>query len=257
MITAGIMRTTFGVSDLERSMDWYGRVLGLTPVIPPEPADGHAAPRTAQFALPAPGTGGAAQLLELVEGQPLSHPTTGRATASLTLVVTDLDAHRARLAEAGTVVGPTTAGAGGAVGRLQDPDGITLDLVQLPLKGPAVDAAAASAPPRRVGLHSVLPPESIAGYRADHRRVPADLLDAFARVGIRDWEIWRSGRHLFHLVTCDDFEAAIDGLADDPANLAWQAVIGVHGAVFEGPEGEAAFERGDRVWTLHDQLAGR
>lgn len=260
MITAGIMTTTFVVSDLDRSADWYGRVLGLTSVARQQ-LPGGTEPRVAQFALPAPGTGGAEHLLALVEREPLSGSITGpdSATVSLTLVVTDLDDLRAQAAAAGAVVDSTVAGegvlAGRAVGRLRDPDGHLVQLVQ----SPSADTVAGTgvADPRRLVLHSVLPPENIAGYRADHRRVPAELLDTFARVGIHDWEIWRSGRHLFHLLTCDDFRAAVDGLAEDPANVAWQAAIGVHGATFEGPDGEPGSERGDLVWAMHDQLAGR
>jgi L-rhamnose mutarotase len=77
-----------------------------------------------------------------------------------------------------------------------------------------------------VALHSVLKPDAVEGYERDHARLPDDLLATFARLGVRDWSIWRSGLNLFHLVDCDDFEAAIAGFATDAANDRWQQVIG-------------------------------
>jgi L-rhamnose mutarotase len=76
-----------------------------------------------------------------------------------------------------------------------------------------------------VALHSVLKPGCEDGYDRDHARIPDDLRAAFARVGIRDWSIWRSKLTLFHLVDCDDYQVAIAALADDPANHRWQQVI--------------------------------
>ena len=80
--------------------------------------------------------------------------------------------------------------------------------------------------PRQFALHSVLKPGTAADYEREHQRIPDDLVATFARVGIRGWTIWRSGEQLFHLVDCDDFAAAMDALADDPANQRWQAHIG-------------------------------
>lgn len=77
-----------------------------------------------------------------------------------------------------------------------------------------------------IALHSVLRAGAEADYDAHHRRIPDDLAATFARIGIHDWSIWRSGRDLFHLVDCDDWLAANEALADDPANLAWQSDIG-------------------------------
>ncbi|WP_026875487.1 L-rhamnose mutarotase [Jiangella gansuensis] len=78
----------------------------------------------------------------------------------------------------------------------------------------------------RVALHSVLRPGARQDYEREHDRIPADLVETFARIGIHDWTIWRSGDHLFHLVECDDFDAAMRALEDDPANARWQAHIG-------------------------------
>lgn len=109
----------------------------------------------------------------------------------------------------------------------------------------------------RVALHSVVRDGHEAGYEAAHATIPEDLAASFARVGIRDWTIWRSGRDLFHLVDCDDFVAAMDALATDEANQRWQAFIGRFVDHFEttgeGPQGMIV----GQVWSLAGQRDAR
>lgn len=104
-----------------------------------------------------------------------------------------------------------------------------------------------------VALHSVLKPGREAEYDAVHERIPDDLVDAHRRAGIRDWWIWRSGAHLFHLVECDDFAAALARLEHDPANERWQAFIGDYVDHFEPADGEPALPL---VWRMRDQDPG-
>lgn len=99
-----------------------------------------------------------------------------------------------------------------------------------------------------VALHSVLRPGREAGYDRVHARVPDDLLAALRDAGIRDWRIWRSGRNLFHLVECDDFDAALRALDDDPRNQRWQAFIGDYVDHFEGPANGLSL-----VWRMSAQ----
>ncbi|WP_426626046.1 L-rhamnose mutarotase [Leifsonia sp. McL0607] len=105
----------------------------------------------------------------------------------------------------------------------------------------------------RVALHSVLREGHESTYEEAHTAIPADLAASFARLGIHDWSIWRSGRDLFHLVECDDFAAAMRALDDDLANQRWQAFITHHVDHFvtsaEGPEGMVLGE----VWRLRTQ----
>lgn len=108
--------------------------------------------------------------------------------------------------------------------------------------------------PQLVALHSVLHAGCEAAYDAAHVRIPDDLMEAHRRAGIDDWRIWRSGRNLFHLVTCDDFDAAMRAIEHDAANERWQAFIG---------EYVDHFERNSRggieltpVWSMSGQ-AGR
>ncbi|GAA1730805.1 L-rhamnose mutarotase [Isoptericola hypogeus] len=107
-----------------------------------------------------------------------------------------------------------------------------------------------------VALHSRLRPGAVEGYRDAHARIPDDLDASFARVGIRAWTIWRSGENLFHLVDCDDLDAALEALEDDPANVAWQASIGRWVEVFRDADGADRLAPLERVWSLASQRAG-
>lgn len=102
----------------------------------------------------------------------------------------------------------------------------------------------------RVALHSVLLADHEDGYERDHASVPDDLVETFARVGIQNWEIWREGLHLFHVVECDDFDAAMVALATDSANLRWQEFIGVHVEGFLPDGGPSPISQ---VWELMAQ----
>lgn len=105
----------------------------------------------------------------------------------------------------------------------------------------------------RIALHSEIREGAVDDYRTHHARIPDDLVDAFSRLGIREWTIWRSGHRLFHLVECDDWDAAMQALRDEPADHAWQADIGRFVEVFrdaDGAEGTAPLEQ---IWDLAAQ----
>ena len=102
-----------------------------------------------------------------------------------------------------------------------------------------------------VALHSQVRPGRGPDYDRAHARIPDELVEAHRRAGIRDWSIWRSGDHLFHLVDCDDFDAAVRQLEHDPANQRWQAFIGDYVERLEiGDEGSPALAL---VWRMRDQ----
>lgn len=105
----------------------------------------------------------------------------------------------------------------------------------------------------RIALHSELRPGAIAGYLDAHRVIPADLAATFARIGIHDWSIWRSGHRLFHLVECDDWDAAVAALDEDPANAVWQRDIGEFVELFRDTDGDEGFRALELVWRLVDQ----
>lgn len=104
-----------------------------------------------------------------------------------------------------------------------------------------------------VALHTVLKAGHENEYDALHRTIPGDVAVALREHGVSDWRIWRDGRHVFHLVEVDDYQAMRDGLRDHPANLAWQAAVG---PLFDVPDSYAGDDSGIAfLWSLTDQLA--
>lgn len=75
----------------------------------------------------------------------------------------------------------------------------------------------------KVGLRTRLGPGSEERYERYHRAVWPEVLDAIRRAGITEYLIFRDGLDLFHCIECDDYDRAIAQLAEDPANLRWQA----------------------------------
>lgn len=104
-----------------------------------------------------------------------------------------------------------------------------------------------------VALHSVLKAGAESDYTREHQAIPEDLAASFARIGIHDWTIWRSGRDLFHVVDCDDYVAAMNALIGDPADEAWQAKMGSYVDHFVGAEDGPAGQMLPQVWRLREQ----
>jgi L-rhamnose mutarotase len=107
----------------------------------------------------------------------------------------------------------------------------------------------------RIAPHSVIADGAVQDYRTHHARVPEELTALFSRAGIRDWIIWRSGDRLFHLVECDDWDAAMAVVGPDPANARWQADIGRFVEGFRDEDGEVGFAPLENVWSLAGQRA--
>ena len=148
---ADVLHFSFTVSDIERSIDWYTRVLGLelvhrqrqeneyTQILVGIPG---AVLEVAQFAVPGVPPARSTHMLELVEyvtprGAPFGELATNSVgCAHLALMVTDIHERHARMCEQGVVFRnppvAITAGAneGGFACYFHDPDGITLELLQ-------------------------------------------------------------------------------------------------------------------------------
>ena len=105
----------------------------------------------------------------------------------------------------------------------------------------------------RLALHSRLIPGTEEAYEIEHARVWPELIAVMRTAGITDWSIWRSGRDLFHLVECDDFEAAVAQLKQDPVDQRWQQHMSQFVEGFaENPEGVAG-QSLRHVWTMSEQ----
>jgi catechol 2,3-dioxygenase-like lactoylglutathione lyase family enzyme len=151
LMIADVLHFSFTVSDIERSVDWYTRVLGLglvhrqrqendyTPILVGIPG---AVLEVAQFAVPGVPPARSTHMLELVEYvRPRRRGFAESATnavgcAHLALLVTDIHARHERMLAQGVVFHnppvAITAGAnaGGFACYFRDPDGITLELLQ-------------------------------------------------------------------------------------------------------------------------------
>ena len=108
---------------------------------------------------------------------------------------------------------------------------------------------------RRVALHSRLVDGTEEAYETEHATVWPELITAMHRAGIADWTIWRSGRDLFHLVECEDFDAAIRQLSTDPVDQRWQRHMSRFVAGFAEHPGGAAGKGLRHVWTMSEQVA--
>lgn len=148
---ADVLHFSFTVSDIERSVDWYTRVLGLELVHRQRQQNAYtqklvgidgAVLEVAQFRLPGVASPFSTHMLELIEYVEGSDPTlaglpTNRVgVAHLALLVTDIEARYERMAAEGVRFSNPpvliTAGAneGGRACYLTDPDGITIELMQ-------------------------------------------------------------------------------------------------------------------------------
>jgi len=79
---------------------------------------------------------------------------------------------------------------------------------------------------QKIALHTRLKPGKEAAYDSVHAKISDDLDAALRAAGVTDWNIWRSGRDLFHVVEVDDYQAMRKELATNEVNIAWQAVVG-------------------------------
>lgn len=106
--------------------------------------------------------------------------------------------------------------------------------------------------PQRVALHAVLRDGQVGVYREKHARVPDELAQLFSDAGIHEWDMWRSGRHVFHLVVCDNFEDAMARISASPINDRWMDYIGIHIDRFEGADSEG-LTPSEPIWSLSAQ----
>jgi catechol 2,3-dioxygenase-like lactoylglutathione lyase family enzyme len=150
-VIADVLHFSFTVSDIERSVDWYTRVLGLELVHRQRQENAYtqvlvgipgAVLEIAQFAVPGVPPARSTHMLELVEyvtprgARTSGPPTNDVGCAHLALLVTDIHARFARLQGLGVqffnppVEITAGANAGGFACYFRDPDGITLELLQ-------------------------------------------------------------------------------------------------------------------------------
>jgi catechol 2,3-dioxygenase-like lactoylglutathione lyase family enzyme len=146
MSVVGVDHTGFTVADLDRSIDWYRQLLGAEPLVRKRSSDGYMgamigyADCEIEYAyFPLPG-GGKLELIEYVEPQSerVDTETKNLGNGHLCLLVDDIHGEFERLSEIASfrsaapvaiTAGPNQGGWGA---YLRDPDGITIQLMQLP-----------------------------------------------------------------------------------------------------------------------------
>lgn len=77
-------------------------------------------------------------------------------------------------------------------------------------------------PPQRVAVSTRLRPGCEDDYDRAHREVPPELMQTMRSAGVLSWRIWRSGRDVFQVIECNDYNKLLGDLADQPVNKAWQ-----------------------------------
>ena len=155
-VVNGVDHIGLTVSRLERSIPFYRLLLGREPIFQQVVSDPHVAEIVgyeaielgiALFEIP-----GSTTILELLEyrapaGTPFDMETSNPGNVHVCLIVEDLDAEFARLSSAGVtfrstapVYAPRGAWKGSKAAYLRDPDGITIELVELPPGGLSRDS---------------------------------------------------------------------------------------------------------------------
>jgi catechol 2,3-dioxygenase-like lactoylglutathione lyase family enzyme len=153
-VIADVLHFSFTVSDIEQSVDWYTRVLGLELVHRQRQDNEYtrmlvgipdAVLEVAQFVVPGVPPARSTHMLELVQyvapagRHPGVLPTNDVGAAHLALMVTDIHERHARMVGEGVAFRnppvAITAGAneGGYACYFHDPDGITFELLQPPV----------------------------------------------------------------------------------------------------------------------------
>lgn len=77
-------------------------------------------------------------------------------------------------------------------------------------------------------LRGRLRPGAAAEYIRAHDHIPEEVLDAQRDAGLRRWLIFQDGLDLFHVADCEDFDAAMRRLAQDPRDQRWQHEVAAH-----------------------------
>ena len=103
-----------------------------------------------------------------------------------------------------------------------------------------------------IALHTVLKAGHEAEYEDVHGVIPTAVASKLRACGVRDWRIWRDGRHVFHLVDVEDYAAMRAALRDDPDSVAWQATVA---PFFDQADSYDGTDSGlQQIWTLAGQL---
>jgi len=78
----------------------------------------------------------------------------------------------------------------------------------------------------RIGRFGRLKPGAADEYFRLHNTMDPVLNEAISRAGIRNFSIYIHGDDLFSYLECDDWDAALEYLANDPPTQEWSRLMG-------------------------------
>jgi L-rhamnose mutarotase len=105
-----------------------------------------------------------------------------------------------------------------------------------------------------VVLHTILKEGRGHDYDDIHEVIPSEVAYALREHGVRDWRIWRDGRHVFHVVEVADYATMRAAMASHPANVAWQDRVA---PLFDVPDDYGADDPVvPLLWSLAEQMEG-
>jgi L-rhamnose mutarotase len=94
-------------------------------------------------------------------------------------------------------------------------------------------------------------PDRLEEYRARHREVWPDMLDALRRTGWRDYSLFlREDGLLVGYLECEDFAAAQRAMEDEEVNARWQADMVPFFELPSGARPDTGFARLQEIFHL-------
>jgi L-rhamnose mutarotase len=103
----------------------------------------------------------------------------------------------------------------------------------------------------RVGFCFKVKQDMIPEYKERHRQVWPEMLQALRETGWRDYSLFmREDGLLFGYLETDDFQKALDGMAEREVNMRWQREMAPFFEIESGKRPDQAMQVLDEVFHL-------
>jgi len=104
---------------------------------------------------------------------------------------------------------------------------------------------------QRVCFQLRVRPDRLEEYKARHREVWPEMLEALSRTGWRSYSLFlRPDGLLIGYLECDDFEEAQRAMEETDVNARWQADMSPFFELPEGARPDTGFERLEEIFHL-------
>ncbi|MEM3191813.1 MAG: L-rhamnose mutarotase [Candidatus Micrarchaeaceae archaeon] len=77
----------------------------------------------------------------------------------------------------------------------------------------------------RYAFHLLINENKLDEYDDRHKNVWEDLKSAIKRAGVKNYSIFRDGKHVFGYWECEDLEYTLKTLTSSPINSKWQTFM--------------------------------